>query len=357
MKGFIDWIDGKLSLYVFEKKDSQYILTDTLSTRFEGELDQSSLTSLVKSGIEHIYLSVPVSLLSMRELNFPFSDKSKIKDTINFELEGILLGNTVDYSIDYSITDSSENSTRVLAACMEKTKLRDVVDLFSSVGLEPVVITSLALRLSNGNIEKLLESPSDAEETRKAAAEEEIVSPSINLRQDDLAYKGDIDRIKKSLRFTGVLILLLMLLFGSITAIKLVSTKKDNTLIKKEMNILFHDVFPEEKKIVDVQRQFKGNIKSLMAKNKILGGMPVLDILLDIASLKHANITLNELNVGSENISVKGTALSFENVDEFKKALSSSFAGVKVIDSKSSPDKKISFSIIMESMTHEEEKT
>ncbi|MEF9438646.1 MAG: hypothetical protein L0922_07925, partial [Candidatus Mariimomonas ferrooxydans] len=224
MKGFIDWIDGKLSLYVFEKKDSQYILTDTLSTSFEGELDQSSLTSLVKSGIEHIYLSVPVSLLSMRELNFPFSDKSKIKDTINFELEGILLGNTVDYSIDYSITDSSENSTRVLAACMEKTKLRDVVDLFSSVGLEPVVITSLDLRLSNGNIEKLLESPSDAEETREAAAKEEIVSPSINLRQDDLAYRGDIDRIKKSLRFTGILILLLMLLFGSITAIKRTST-------------------------------------------------------------------------------------------------------------------------------------
>jgi type II secretory pathway component PulL len=345
--GFIDLTDGKLHLYIFEKKGSQHTLIDTISVTIEGELNQSSLASLVKTNIEHVYLSLPVNLLSLRELSFPFSDKNKIKDTISYELEGILLGNIGDYSIDYLITESSDSGSRVLAACMEKTKLRDTIDLFSSVGLEPVVITSLDLRLSSKNIEMLFKTPTTGEEIRAEAAREELVNPTINLRQEELAYKGDIERIKKSLRFTGVLVLLLMLILGSYTTIKLISLKKENALLKKEMNTIYHDAFPEDTKIIDAVRQFKGNLNSLRGKKTILGGMPVLDILLNIANLKNKNIILSELNIDGENILIKGSALSFENVDSFKNALSSSFTQVRVIDSRSSSDKKISFSMIM----------
>ncbi|MEF9438454.1 MAG: hypothetical protein L0922_06870, partial [Candidatus Mariimomonas ferrooxydans] len=209
MTGFIDWTEGKLSLYVFEKKGNQYTLVDTQSVPLEGELNQASLTPFVKANIEQIYLSVPVNLFSLRELNFPFSDRTKIKDTIAYELEGIVLGNISDYSIDYIIKESSESGSQVLAVCMEKTKLRDIIDIFSSVGLEPVSITSIDLRFSSKNIEMLFESSALGEEIRAEAAREELVNPLINLRQEELTYKGDIDQIKRSLRFTGTLALLL----------------------------------------------------------------------------------------------------------------------------------------------------
>lgn len=345
--GFIDWINEKLSLYVFEKKGSQYTLIDTISLPLEGKLNQSSLTSLVKTNIEHIYLSVPINLLSLRELTFPFSDKNKIKDTISYELDGIVLGNISDYSIDYLITETSEQGSRVLAACMEKTKLKEIIDLFSSIGLEPVVITSIDLRVSSRNIEMLFESPALGEEIRAEASREELINPLINLRQEELAYKGDIERIRKSLRLTGVLVVLLLLILGSATSIRLISLKKENTLLTKEINTIYRDAFPEDTKIVDTIKQFKGNLNSLIEKKTILGGMPVLEIILNIANLKNKNITLSEFSADEETILIKGTTLSFEDVDSFKNTLSSSFREIRVVDSKASPDKKINFSITM----------
>ena len=345
--GFIDWMEGQLSLYVFEKKGSRYTHTDTLTVPVKEELNQSCLTSVIKTNMEQVYLSVPINLLTLRELRFPFSDKNKIKETIPYELEGILLGNVSDYLIDYIITDTSDSGSNVLSACMEKTKLRHIIDLFLSAGLEPVVITSLDLRLYSKNINMLFEGSSLGEKIRAEAAREELVNLSINLRRNDLAYKGDIERIKKSLRLTGVLVFLILLIIGSYAAIKLITLKKEKALITKELNAIYHNAFPADTKIVDAVRQFKGNLHSLKEKKTIFGGIPVLDILLDIANHKNKNITLNELSIDEENMLIKGTGLSFENIDEFKNALSSSFADVKVVDSKASPDKKISFSIIM----------
>ncbi|MCK5286416.1 MAG: hypothetical protein KAJ59_01255, partial [Thermodesulfovibrionia bacterium] len=228
MISFIDWTEGKLSQYVFEKKGSQITLSETLSVPLDGELTQSSLDSLVKADIEHVYLSVPVHLLTLRELSFPFSDKNKIKDTISYELEGILLGDVGNYSIDYIVKESSEHGSNVLAACMEKEKIRDIVALFLSAGLEPVAITCIDLRLFGKDINILFENPPLEEETRTEAAREELTHISIDLRQDELAYKGDIERIKKSLRMTGVLIVLLLLIFGADMIVKLISLKKEN---------------------------------------------------------------------------------------------------------------------------------
>ena len=347
MIGFIDWREEKLSLYVIEKKGNKYTLVDTLSVPIEGELDESTLKPLIKDNIEHFYLSVPINLLSIRELNFPFSDKNKIKDTISYELAELLLGDISDYSIDHIITESSESGSRVLAACMEKTKLKEIITLFSLAGLEPAVITSIDLRFSSRNMEMLFESSTLSEEIRAEAAREELVNPLINLRQKELAYKGDVERIKKSLRLTGVLALLLFLILGSDTTIKLISLKKENNLLTKEVNTIYRDAFPEDKKIVDAVRQFKGNLNSLRRKKTILGGTPVLDVLLNIANLKDKDITLSEFDSEGGNILLKGTARTFENVDSFKNTLSSLFSEVRVIDSKASPDKKINFSITM----------
>ena len=353
MISFIDWTECKLNQYVFEKKGNQITLTETISVPIDGELNQSSLDSLIKTDIEHVYLSVPFNLLTLRELNFPFSDKNKIKDTISYELEGILLGEVSHYSIDYIVKESSENSSNVLAACMEKAKIRDIIDLFVSVGLEPEAITCLDLRFFNKNINMLFESTLPEEESRAEAVREELVNLSINLRQAELAYKGDIERIKKSLYVTGMLVLLLLVIIGANLTVRLISLKKENVSVTKQINTLYRKTFPEDKKIIDPLRQFKGNLNSLMGKRKILGGVPVLDIMLNISNHNNSDITLNELKLDEQNIIIKGAALSFENVDEFKNSLSLSFEDVRVIDSKASPDKKINFSIIMGDKQHE----
>lgn len=357
MIGFIDWTEEKITLHTFNKKRGQYTLADSVSVPVEGRLNSSALIPLVRPGIERIHLSVPVNLLTIRELDFPFSNKNKIKDTIPYELEGMVLGNVSEYSIDYIIKDKSASvnlsatGSQVLAVCIEKTKLREILDLFSSAGLEPISVTSIDLRFSVKNIEILFESPSLGEKIRAEAAREDIANPLINLRQNEFVYKGDIDRIKSSLRFTAVLASVLLLLLSLDLTLKLTSLKKENNLLANEINSLYRKTFPDEKKIVDAIRQFKGNFNAIKGKKAVLGGVPVLNELLNIAGLKNKNITLDEFSADEERIIIKGSAASFENVDAFKNTLASSFKEIKIIDSVASPDKKIHFSIIMKEKT------
>lgn len=360
---FIDWTEEKITLHTFNKKRGQYTLADSVSVPVEGRLNSSALIPLARPGIERIHLSIPVNLLTIRELSFPFSNKNKIKDTIPYELEGMVLGDVSEYSIDYiikdlsaavdlsALADKSATGSQVLAVCIEKTKLREILDLFSSAGLEPVSVTSIDLRFSVKNIEMLFESPSLGEKIRAEAAREDIANPLINLRQNELAYKGDIDQIKSSLRFTAVLASVLLLLLGLDLTLKLISLKKENTLLANEINSLYRKTFPDEKKIVDAIRQFKGNFNAIRGKKAVLGGVPVLNELLNIAGLKNKNITLDEFSTDEEKIIMKGSASSFENVDAFKNTLASSFKEIKIMDSVASPDKKIHFSIIMKEKT------
>lgn len=351
--GFIDWTDKGLGIYVFEIKGRQYTLLNTSCVTTDRELSSSAIMQLVKNnsyfiaGIEHIYLSVPVTLLTLRELSLPFADEDKIKDTIPFELEGLLLGEASDYCTDHLLIESAKSGSKILAASIEKARLRNIIDTFLSAGLEPEVITSVDLRLSNGNVEKLLECLVPDKEDRAAAAREELTNPTINLRQEELSYKGDVERLRKSVRITALLALILLILLCSDMATRLLSLKKENVMLAREINTIYRDAFPEDKKIIDAMRQFNGNLKALRGEKIILTGMPLLDILLNVSQLKNQNITIYGFNADGRNIFLKGTAATFEDVDSFKKSLSSSFMDVKVMDSKAAPDKKINFAVSM----------
>ncbi|MBI4699054.1 MAG: hypothetical protein HY758_09175, partial [Nitrospirae bacterium] len=272
--GFIDWTDEKLYIYIFEKKANQYSLIDSISAPVSGALNHSALQFIVEAGIDEFHVSVPADLLSIRALRFPFSDRHKIKATIAYELEGLLLGSTDNYAIDYFITGTSGEGSEVLAACLEKTRLREVISLFSSVGLEPKGVTSLDLKLNNKNIGLLYDDGIPDERLRAEAAKDELLNPTINLRQNELAYTGDVERINRSLRLTGILVLLLIFLLGSFALIKLMALKKENIRLTNEINAIYRSAFPNDTRIVDPVRQFKGNMNSLREKKAVLTGTP-----------------------------------------------------------------------------------
>ena len=150
--GFIDWQKDSLTLYVFDKRGSHYELSDTNTIPLENSLTAEALTSLVTTGVNTVYLSIPADELTLREQDFPFADDEKIRDTINYELEGILLGNVHDYTIDHIVIESSDLNSKVLAVCLENSKLNAILETFSTAGLEPKVITSIDLAVSIGNL-------------------------------------------------------------------------------------------------------------------------------------------------------------------------------------------------------------
>jgi type II secretory pathway component PulL len=342
--GFIDWTEKQIDLYVFEQQEH----VDTITVPAGDELSLSSLTAFLKAGLDQIYLSVPLLFLTLRELTFPFSDKVKIKDTLSYELEGLLLGSVSGYAIDHIVTETYDGGCRVLAVCIDKTQLRKIINSFFSAGLEPKVITSIDIQLSGGDIGKLVEGAGPDREARVGAAEREVMDPTINLRQDELAYTGDIERMQKVLRVTASLLLALVLMLGAHAAFEFVVQKRVNNALNNELLTIYRNAFPEDKKIVDPVKQFQGNLSVLREKKSLLGGMPVLDILYNVATLKNRNTTLNEFSADGKNLIMKGTASSFEEVDSLKNALSASFDGVKVVNSDAAADKRINFTLLMQ---------
>lgn len=344
---FIDWMEKDLNIYEFTKAENDYELADSRSVPIEDELTSSLLGSLFEEKPENLYLSLPLDLLTIREQSFPFSDKEKIKDTIAYELEGTLLDSIDSYSIDHVITESFDDSSKVMAICLEKTKLQELIATFSSAGLDPKVITSIDLWLYGGKAEDFLGRPISDKSVRAETARKELDSPSINLRQDELAYTGDVEKFKKGLRVTAALLLALLVLIGVFSTMNLIVAKKENKELSGQMQALYRKVFPGEKKIIDVGRQFKGKYNTLKKKKEALAGISVLDILLEAALKNDRAATFHELNANGKNIIVKGTAGSFEDVETIKNSFTKSFSKVKVTDSSSGVDKKVAFTMQM----------
>jgi len=345
--GFVDWTEKEINLYIFDQNTH----VDTVTVPVADKLDSSGLTPLLNRYFEQIYLSIPLNLLTLRELTFPFSDRSKIKDTISYELEGLLLGSVSDYSIDYIITDTFDSGCKVLAVCIEKSRLGKIIRTFSSAGLEPRTVTSIDMSISGGKSENIIEGSALSGEKRLEAAEREIITPLVNLRQNELSYTGDIERMKKTMRLTASLTLILMLILSAHAVIRFMAWKNENEALTRQSQSIYHSVFPEDRKIVDAVGQFKGNLAVLKEKSALFGGIPLLDILNNIANLKSRNIILNEFNADGKNLILKGTASSFEEVDSFRNGLTVPFEGVKILNSDATADKKINFTIIMQEKT------
>jgi len=344
---FIDWMEKDLAIYEFTKTENDYELADSRSISVEEGLTSSLLENLFEEKPENLYVSLPLAQLTVREQSFPFSDKEKIKDTIAYELEGTLLDSIDSYSIDHVVTESFDDSSKVMAVCLEKTRLQEIIETFSAAGLDPKVITSIDLWLYGGKGEDFLGKPIYDRNVRAETARKELDSPSINLRQNELAYTGDIEKFKKGLRVTAALLLVLLVLIGSFSTMRLMAEKKENKELSGEMQALYRKVFPGDKKVIDVGRQFKGNYNTLKKKKEALAGISMLDILLEVALENDRTATLHELNADGNNIIVKGAASSFEDVEAIKNSFAKSFHKVKVTDSSSGADNKVAFTMQM----------
>jgi len=359
--GLIDLKEGEIILYSVEKRDGEYRPVDTQSAPLKMNSVKEALSGLLKTPVDYIYLSLPLDMLSLRELEFPFADRNKIAETIKFEIDGLLLGDPEDYIIDHLIIHASEASCKVMAVCIEKKRIKEILETFSSAGLDPAVITSIDVALLNmkgykGTIPVTDGLSSYDKGKRLEIALREVKKPTINLRKEEFQYRGDIENIRKTLRLTVLLCILLLLIFTMRNLTNLLTIKGENRVLSKRIYEIYHNAFPDDKKIIDPLRQFKGKFNQMMRKKKIFGRTSPLDNLRNITeSLAMSNpakgetrsIRLDEFRNDSDGILIKGTAHTFEDVEALRNRLSFFYDDVRVLDSALSIDKKVNFTIMM----------
>jgi general secretion pathway protein L len=88
---------------------------------------------------------LPLSLLSIRNLVLPFASEKKINQILPFELEEHLPVPVAEQVVAVLGMEESGDGARLLVAAVEKTQLRDYLDIFQAAGLDPGIVCPATL--------------------------------------------------------------------------------------------------------------------------------------------------------------------------------------------------------------------
>lgn len=93
--------------------------------------------------------TVSSSLVTFKELSFPFLDEEKIRMTLPFEIETLLPFDTFHACIDFVVTKKhvEEKKSDIMVAAIQKKYIQELTDIFDQAGLELSSITTNALAL------------------------------------------------------------------------------------------------------------------------------------------------------------------------------------------------------------------
>ena len=342
---FIDMKEGQLSTYLFEVRAGKYELRESKRYPVSGRYDFS--LDAVPEGIENVYLSLPLAFLNFRVIDLPFPDNERIREILPFELDGMILGGSKNVVIDSIVVGSSDGKYQVLAVYLEKSVLRKILERFKTFGVEPVFVTSLGLRpvLKDFALTNLLSPATPGEEDSIALATGEMKHPTINLRRDEFSYTRDIERTRKSLRVTAVLLVLMALVMTGALVLRIVSSHAEIISIKNEMRKQYQEVFPDEKNIVNELYQLKSHLKELKGKEDVFIGADPLGVLFKLSQIDRQGAVINEIATDRTNITIKGEAQSLSVIQQLQSKLKDVFDDLSISDSRSSAQGRMLFTI------------
>ncbi len=95
-----------------------------------------------------IATSIPNHPISIRVLNFPFSDPKKIDQVYEFELENVTTFDPLDKVHGYQIVKTGKGS-EVIVCMFEKESLKGLMELFDRGGIDPKVVTYAPVAFSS----------------------------------------------------------------------------------------------------------------------------------------------------------------------------------------------------------------
>ncbi|MFQ5354544.1 MAG: type II secretion system protein GspL, partial [Thermodesulfobacteriota bacterium] len=116
-------------------------------TPLDGDL-KAALSTLVKEmkgagwgSFSRVFLGVPAEALSLRVVELPITERQKVEEVLPFELSESLLKGTEDFIFE-AVTLARG---RTMAVALEKSELRQYLDMLRDMGLEPFRVGSALL--------------------------------------------------------------------------------------------------------------------------------------------------------------------------------------------------------------------
>lgn len=131
-------------LSFFEEKLPQEVKTETIQKTLQSLFVQNYILPSFK-----IVSAVNGTYVSSRFITLPFSDKTKVAQTLPFELEEHIPFGLDQIIFDHHIVLSEDKSSKVLVLFTPKEVIQKHLSLFEGLDMSPEILTSGASALSN----------------------------------------------------------------------------------------------------------------------------------------------------------------------------------------------------------------
>lgn len=342
---FLDFKDQELGIYTVEVRGNSYEIKEQQEFPLSDPYDLPA--DALSENMGTIYVSLPLSSLNFRVLDLPFSGKEQVREVLPFELDGMVLGGADGVIFDAVTVGMTGNTYQVLAVYIGKNRLREILAKLKVHGIDPVCITSLELKhvLTGFSLSKLVPPVFINNEERVALAMEEMKKPTVNLRRDEFSYTRDVEKTRKSLKVTAVLIIMILLILSADMLFRIISSKQEIALLRNEIRKSYLEIFPGERTIVNELHQLKSHIKELKGKEDVFIGVKPLNVLSELAQIEREGARFNEVTIDRENITLRGESGSLSTVQQLQEKLKKYFDEVAISDSRASVQGKMLFTI------------
>jgi general secretion pathway protein L len=165
-----------------------------------------------------------------------------------------------------------------------------------------------------------------------------------DFRRGDLAWTAGDALLRKQLRLTAILAIVLTLLLFGVKGLQYQAARSDIASLDASIFGIYHAIFPNRAKAVDEVAEIKGEIRKLTGAES---SSAILDPLRQLAEVKGAGINgLYEAELEGRNLRLKGDARSVQAVNEFRAAVTPLVVNVEVGEVRSRPDGGVTFSMV-----------
>jgi type II secretory pathway component PulL len=349
-KVFFDLRESGFSVYSLKRNGKSWVPLEGVSYPV-GE-DYSFSVGKGFGRADESYLSLPLSLLSFRVIELPFSDMGKIRELLPFEIEGLIIGDPKDFVFDARILGKKDDKFEVLVAYLSKDILRKVLSGLKAAGFDPRAVTSLelahilgSLPSGEGVMTRILDPAPLSETDRMRAVSEEMESTTLDLRRDEFVFTADREKTRSSLKITFVLGVALLSLFLADTVTTIISVKRENQSLRDTIRSTYLGMFPGEKRVADEIYQTKAHLKELNDKKDTYIGVSPLLLLLDLSRISRPGVAFTEVTAERDLIVLKGECASLSDAQRIKNDLEEFLTGVNISDTKPSAQNRTTFTI------------
>ncbi|MBI5749348.1 MAG: hypothetical protein HZA00_09505 [Nitrospinae bacterium] len=149
---------------------------------------------------------------------------------------------------------------------------------------------------------------------------------SINFRKGEFEYTRESNAIKKNLKFTGVLALIIIGLMMGNVYLKYKGLARDFIANRDALRGAYLELFPGETKVLDELYQLEAKVNKLKGDLEISsGGISILEIMKELSKTGgnsgDIRVKFNEVNIAEGRMTVRGETDSFEIANILKEKL------------------------------------